>query len=226
MPIFKKSDKIYLAKCTFMGLGFSLLAYNMGRQQTDAALIAKQATVIEQITTADERTLRSKTDFQRPGVTQEQVDAIVRVAGDYGIDPAFLYAGRRTENGGRGLYYGANFIDADIRERYRMSPLDWQPAMFAKTWNKQLNRLAQRDLAIRSRALTALAGQWNIDPQKWALEISLHLSDAEGSKGLEVTEPPRSKTPSPVKARRGVSPKANGGGHKALKHTRKENRDE
>lgn len=198
------------------------LAYLAGQKWADGQLIAKQATIIEQMTTADERMLRSKTNFARPGVTQEDVDRIKRVAYDYGVNPELLYAGRRTENGGRGLYYGANMIDADIRQQYKDDPLCWQPAMFAKTWNKHLNRLAQKDLMVRNIVITNLARQWNVDPEKWALTLALHLAEAQGAKGLEVTEPPR-KNPTPTKGpARGTNPKANRGGHKTPKTSQKE----
>jgi hypothetical protein len=194
------------------------LAYLLGDKMSSGRIIAQQATIIEQITAADVSMLRSRTNYLRPGITQDQVDTILQVADEYSMDPAFLYAGRRTENGGRSLYYGANMISDEIRHRYKDNPQAWQPAMFAKTWNKQLNKLAQKDLSIRSRVLTNLARQWNISPEKWALDMSLHLADAQGAKGLEVTEPPRKKpTPEPVSVKRGAPPKASRGGHKTPK---------
>ena len=89
-----------------------------------ATELTKLATENEQMRFADERMTRSKTDFQRPGVTAEEVQWIKAISDDYGIPADILYAMRRTENGGRGLYVGANHIDQEIRRRY--PPLWWR----------------------------------------------------------------------------------------------------
>jgi hypothetical protein len=168
--------------------------------------LTRLATENEQMRFADERMTRSRTDFERPGITAEEVRWIEAISDDYGIPPRLLYAMRRTENGGRGLYVGANWISPEIRKRY--PPLWWQFAQAAKVWNQNLNRISISDPYLCHRTLWSFAHQWAPDPTSWTASVMSYLDDANGPKGLAVTEPPR-KSPT-----RG---KAKGGGHKPSK---------
>lgn len=182
-----------------------LLAYEAGKQFSDGALIAQQATTIEQITAADERMERSRTDYDRPGITRDEVDMIEAVARDYGMPPELLYAMRRQENGGRGLYLGAVSIDPEIRKRY--PPLWWQFAQGAKVWDQHINRNVLRDPYILRPTLQSFADQWyQDDPHAWVDGV---LSYLRVDKGLPVTEPA---------VQGGRRHKARGGGHRPPRH--------
>jgi len=192
-----------------------LLIFDVGRRFSDSALIAKQATELEQMRTADERMERSRTNYDRPGVTQEEVDMIEAVAKDYGMPPELLYAFRRQENGGRGLYLGAMSIDSDIRKRY--PPLWWQFAQGAKVWNQHLNENVRTDPYLLRPTLRHFARRWYPDnPDAWVDGVLGYLQVARGN-NLEVTEPPK-------KAKGGKSHKAKGGGHKPPRHEQELNR--
>lgn len=205
-----------------VGIFLAPLGYFAGHNQKDADKIEELATKYEQAIYSDERMIRGRTNFERPGVTQETVTMIVTVSGDYGMPPEMLYAMIRTENGGRGLYYGAHKIDLDIRKRY--PPIWWQPAMVAKTWNKHLNSLVMKSPEMLRMNLRRFAQQWNEKPDEWADNTMLHLDNARGPKGLEVTEPPKPgpKKAAPEKVGGKIASEANGGGHKPSKHSHKE----
>ena len=151
------------------------------------------ATENEQMRFADERMMRSRTNFERPGITAEEIRWIHELSEDYGTDQNIIYAMRRAENGGRTLYFGANRIDPEIRKRY--PPLWWQTAKATKTWNQHLNKVAINDPYLRHRTLWSFATQWNPEPDKWTESVLAYLELSKGPKGLEVTEPPSKKSP-------------------------------
>jgi transposase len=165
----------------------------------------------EQMRIADERMLRARTNYAKPGTTQEEVDWIVKIADDYGMSKEILYAFRRAENGGSFLILGAKKISPEIRLRY--PPKWWQFAQGAKTWNKHLNKVAQADPYLRHRTLWSFAHQWNPKPDEWTESVLAYLNEAR-HKGLTVTEPPRKEAP--------PGAKADGGGRKPSKHSIKE----
>ena len=166
----------------------------------------------EQMRLGEERMMRGRTNFERPGVTEEEVKWIEIIAEDYGMPPKILYSFRRTENGGRMLFLGAQRISPEIRKKY--PPLWWQFAQGAKTWNKHLSNVAMSDPYLRHRTLWSFAKQWNPEPDKWTESVLANLDNTRGSKDLTVTEPLR--TPTPIRV------KANGGGHKPTKYSSKE----
>jgi hypothetical protein len=169
---------------------------------------------------ADEGMLRSRTNYERPGITAEQVKWIGTISEDMGIPQEILYAFYRTERGRRGLYMGANFISPEIRKRY--PPLWWQFAMAAKVWNQHLNKMAAFDPYMRRRSIWSFARQWNPDPDEWTASVTANLELVRG-KGLEVTEPPKARpSMDSSKNAEAKASKANGGGHKPSKHPRKE----
>jgi len=196
---------LLLGGTILVGIGWLAGGYrNLAAENT------RLASENEQMRLADERMLRSRTDYQRPGVTQDEVDWISRIAEDYGMPSEVLYAFRRAENGGTGLMLGANRISPEIRLRY--PPKWWQFAQGAKTWTKHLNKVAVNDPYLRHRTLWSFATQWNPDPERWTESVLAYLTEAR-LKGLVVTEPPR-KAPSGAQAK--------GGGPKPSKHSSKE----
>lgn len=195
-----------------LGVSFGYL-YGFRQKTIDVAI--KAVTENQQMRFADEGMTRSRTDYARPGVTQEQVDQIKQVSDDYGIPEEMLYAFYRTEKGRMGMYLGANLVDPEIRQRY--PPLMWQFAMGAKTWNEHLNKGVLFDPYMSRRTLWSFAKQWNPDPDKWTANVLSNLELAQ-RKGLEVTEPPKSK-PTPAPTKKGGKPsKANGSARKSPKH--------
>lgn len=192
-----------------------LFGYLLGFRQKTVDVAVAKAIENEQMRFADEGMLRSRTDYARPGITQEQVDQIRVVSDDYGIPEDVLYAFYKTEKGRMGLYLGANYVDQEIRQRY--PPLMWQFAKGAKTWNQHLNKMVMFDPYLNRRVLWSFAKQWNPDPNRWSGDVLKNL-DYVTRKGLEVTEPPKPKpTPVPVKTKVGKSHKANGGARKSPK---------
>jgi hypothetical protein len=189
------------------------LGWLLAQAHNFSAEYTRLAAENEQMRLGDERMLRGRTNFERPGVTEEEVRWIETIAADYGMPPEILYAMRRTENGGSMLFLGAQKISPEIRLRY--PPLWWQFAQGAKTWNKHLSQVAMSDPYLRHRTIWSFAKQWNPDPEHWTSELLAHLDNTRGSKGLAVTEPSRTPTPSGVKAK-------GGGPTKPTKHTRKE----
>jgi hypothetical protein len=195
-----------------LGLSFG---YLLGFRQKTVDVAISKAVENEQMRFADEGMLRSKTNYQRPGITQEQVDQIKAISDDYGIPEPLLYAMYKTEKGRMGLYLGANYVDPEIRQRY--PPLMWQFAKGAKTWNQHLNKQVMFDPYMNRRTLWSFAKQWNPDPDKWTSYVLENLDFAQ-RKGLEVTEPPKPK-PKPVSVKKdgGRTPKANGSAKKSPK---------
>lgn len=190
--------------------------YNVAREYT------RLATENEQMRFADEGALRSRTNFQRPGITAEQVKWIGIISADYGIPEGILYSFFRTERGRRGLYMGANFISPEIRLRY--PPLWWQFAMAAKTWNRHLNEMVAFDPYLRQRTLWSYAKQWNPDPTEYVATVIANL-DLVRVNGLEVTEPPKARpSVDTSKQAEAKASKAIGAADKRPKHTSKEKR--
>lgn len=194
----------------------------LAQHYNQASEVARLATENEQMRSADEGMLRSRTDFARPGVTEEQVRWIRAISADYGIPEDILYAFYKTERGRRGMYMGANWIDPEIRLRY--PPLWWQFAKAAKTWNQHLNKMVAFDPYLRKRTIWSFARQWNPDPTNWTESVLYNL-EVVRSNGLEVTEPPKARQSvvSSKKAEAKAS-KAIGAGHKRPQHTSKESR--
>ena len=189
-----------------LGLGWLGSSYrNMASENT------RLAVENEQMRLGDERMARGRTNFARPGITEEEVQIMEAIAADYGMPPEVLYAFRQTENGGRMLFLGAQSISPEIRKRY--PPLWWQFAQGAKMWTKHLNNTALGDPYLRHRTLWSFAKQWNPEPDKWTESVLANLERSRGATSLAVTEPPR-KSPSGAQAK--------GGGHKPSKHKRKE----
>ena len=178
------------------------------------------ATENEQMRFADEGMQRSRTNFQRPGITEEQVKWLVVMSDDYGIPQDIIYAIYRTERGRRGLYMGANMVDQDIRKKY--PPLWWQFAKAAKTWNQHLNKMVVFDPYLRKRTIWSFARQWNPNPDEYTASVLSNL-ELVRSNGLEVTEPPKAR-PSVVgsKEAEAKASKAIGAGHKRPLHSSKE----
>lgn len=214
MQTLMQKTKAGLKPIGFLALGL-LIGYLWGfRQKTVDTLIVKTVEN-EQMRFADEGMLRSKTNYARPGVTQEQVDQIKVAADHYGIPEDWLYAMYKTEKGRMGLYLGANYVDPEIRQNY--PPLMWQFAMGAKTWNKHINKQVSTDVYLNRRVLWSFAKQWNPDPDKWTNNFLENLEQVR-RKGLEVTEPPKPKpTPAPAKTKVGSPHKANGSAKKSPK---------
>ncbi len=195
------------------------IGYLVGFRQKTVDVAVAKSIENEQMRFADEGMLRSRTNFERPGITQEQVDQIRMISDDYGIPEKVLYAFYRTEKGRMGLYLGANKIDLEIRQRY--PPLMWQFAKGAKTWNQHLNSMVMFDPYLNRRTLWSFARQWNPDPSQWTKDVMINLESAR-SKGLEVTEPPKPRpTPVSVKKVVGKPHKANGSAHKSPTHKEK-----
>lgn len=205
-----KNQTIPLILLALCGFGFlDLLVVSGIKNIREGELIAQQATTIEQITAADERMERSRTNYDRPGITRAEVDMIEAVAKDYGMPPELLYAFRRQENGGRGLYLGAVSISPEIRKRY--PPLWWQFAQGAKIWDENLNKNVLGDPYLRQTTLRRFAKQWYSDnPDVWADGVLSYLPK-DKDKTLRVTEPPE-------KVKGGKHRKAKGGGQKPLRH--------
>jgi hypothetical protein len=195
-----------------VGLSFG---YLLGFRQKTVDLLLVKSVENEQMRFAEEGMLRSRTDYARPGVTQEQVDQIRMVSKDYGIPEDLLYAFYRTERGRMGLYLGANWVDPEIRKRY--PPLMWQFAKGAKTWNQHLNKTVMFDPYVNRRALWSFAKQWNPDPDTWTTNVLFNL-ELVRNKGLEVTEPPKPRLATGPGERPGSkSQKANGSAKKSPK---------
>lgn len=211
-----------LARRLAWPLGLVIACVVLSQVINMAAEVSRLATENEQMRTADEGMLRARTNFERPGITQEQVDQIRRVAEDYGMPEDVAYAFFRTERGRRGLYMGANKISPEIRKRY--PPLVWQFAQAAKTWNGHLNKMATTDIYLRRRAIWSFARQWNPDPEEWTASAMANL-ELVRAKGLEVTEPPKARQSQSVissKDAEARASKAIGAGHKRPTHTSKE----
>ncbi len=191
-------------------------AYNVATEYT------RLATENEQMRFADEGMLRSRTNFERPGITAEQVKWIGIISNDYGIPEPVLYAFYRTERGRRAFYMGANFVSLEIRLRY--PPLWWQFAMAAKTWNKHLNNMVAFDPYLRQRTLWSYAKQWNPEPTEYVATVIANLELVRAN-GLEVTEPPKARpSVDTSKAAEAKASKAIGAADKRPKHTSKEKR--
>ena len=164
--------------------------------------LSRLATENEQIRFIDTSMMRGKTNYERPGVTKEEVDAIKRVAYEFAVPEEFVYALRRGENGGRSLPTGAHFISPEIRKHF--PPMSWQYAQGAKTWNKHINKTVLRDPYVRELTLRSFAKQWNPDPDKWVHNVSAQLDEARFN-GLAVTEPPKKAVPLRAKAKAGAA---------------------
>jgi hypothetical protein len=170
--------------------------------------VERLATENEQMRFADERMERSRTNFQSPGITPEEIQWLHTISADYGVPYPLLYAMRRTENGGRGLYMGAANIDPEIRLKY--PPLWWQFAQAAKIWNQHLNAISMSDPYIQRRVLWDFAKQWNIEPISWTegVEHWLEICQDNNAKVFESV---------PIKVR--FKKRASG---KALKHSHRQ----
>lgn len=198
------------------GTVIALAAWLLAQQHNLAKEVEFLAVENEQMRFADEGMLRSRTNFERPGVTAEQVAMIRAISADYGIPEDILYAFYRTERGRRGLYMGANFVDREIRARY--PPLWWQFAKAAKTWNQHLNKTVAFDPYLRRRTIWSFARQWNPDPTEWTASAMANL-DMVRSNGLEVTEPPKARQSVVAsKHAEAKASKAIGAGHKRPQH--------
>lgn len=216
-PLKTPTQKIWLNLKPFLfwGLGFAA-GYLFGFRQKTVNMLVIKTTENEQMRFADEGMMRSRTNYDRPGITQEQVTQIKAISVDYGIPEELLYAFYKTEKGRMGMYLGANWMDPEIRQRY--TPLMWQFAKGAKTWNQHLNKTVIFDPYLNRRALWSFAKQWNPDPSKWSHDVLENL-DFVRRNGLEVTEPPKPRpTPVPVNKAGGKPQKANGSAHKSPTH--------
>lgn len=207
----------------FHGLTLSLglfVGYLVGFQQKTIDVAIHLAVENEQMRFADEGMLRSRTNYARPGITEEQVEGIKVVSADYGVPDWLLYSMFKTERGRRGMYLGANKVSPEIRQRY--PPLMWQFAMGAKTWNAHLNKMVAFDPYLSRRTIWSFGKQWNPDPDKWTDSLLANI-EVTRSTGLEVTEPPKPR-PSVVSAQEveAKASKANGGAKKSPKHSHKE----
>ncbi len=202
----------------FLGASFAF-GYLLGFRQKTVDMLVVKTTENVQMRFADEGMLRSRTNFERPGITQEQVDQIRMISNDYGIPEDLLYAFFKTEKGRMGLYLGANRVDLEIRLRY--SPLMWQFAKGAKTWVQHTQKTVMFDPYLNRRTLWSFAKQWNPNPTKWSHDVLENLEFVRRN-GLEVTEPPKPRpTPVPVKKVGGRPHKANGSAHKTPTHKEK-----
>jgi hypothetical protein len=202
----------------FLAAGL-VVGYLAGFRQKTVDVMVLKTIENEQMRFADEGMLRSRTNFERPGITSEQVTQIKMISGDYGIPEDMLYAFYKTEKGRMGLYLGASWVDPEIRQRY--TPLMWQFAKGAKTWNQHLNKTVMFDPYLNRRALWSFAKQWNPDPGKWSHDVLENL-DFVRRNGLEVTEPPKPRPAKvPVKKDVGKPQKANGSAHKSPTHKEK-----
>lgn len=210
-----------LKPLAFLASGI-VLGYLIGFRQSTVQALLRATVENEQMRFADEGMLRSRTNFARPGVTQEQVDQIKQISDDYGIPDFILYSMYRTERGRMGLYLGANHVDPEIRLRY--SPLMWQFAKGAKNWNLHLNKTVIGDPYLEHRVIYSFAKQWNPDADKWTAALMMNLDQAKGPKGLEVTEPPKSKPKKAEMKKSGNTRKAKGGGHKSSKQHKEQKR--
>ena len=192
------SKSVFLFLLVIFASGIGAVSYYAGKlhaeQQSVADKLVTLAEENEQMRLGDERMLRARTNFQRPGVTQEEVDWIKIIADDYGMPADVLYAFRRAENGGTMLMLGAQKIPTEIRMRY--PPKWWQFAVGAKTWTKHINKVSVTDPYLRHRTLWSFAKQWNPHPDKWTSNVLAQLQRA-GEKGLAVTEKPRKE---PIKS--------------------------
>lgn len=196
------------------------LGWLLGQVDSLANKVEHLAVENEQMRFADEGMLRSRTNYARPGVTEEQVQMIRAISEDYGIPEDILYAFYRTERGRRGLYMGANRVSPEIRKRY--PPLWWQFAMAAKIWNQHLNKTVAFDLYVQRRTIWSFAKQWNPDPDNWTASAMANLVRTRAN-GLEVTEPPKARdSVISSKEAEAKASKAIGAGQNRPKHTSKE----
>lgn len=199
-------------------VGFA--GWSFGQLSSMAAKVEHLAVENEQMRFADEGMLRSRTNYARPGVTEEQVQMIRAISEDYGIPEDILYAFYRTERGRRGLYMGANRVSPEIRKRY--PPLWWQFAMAAKIWNQHLNKMVAFDPYVQRRTIWSFAKQWNPDPDNWTASAMANLVRTRAN-GLEVTEPPKARdSVVSSKEAEAKASKAIGAGQNRPKHTSKE----
>jgi hypothetical protein len=215
------SDKLKRrSKTILIGASLVLAGWGLTLVRDFAKEFTRLATENEQMRFADEGMQRSRTNFERPGITAEQVKWIGIISDDYGIPQDVLYALYRTERGRRGLYMGANMVDPDIRKKY--PPLWWQFAKAAKTWNQHLNKMVVFDPYLRKRTIWSFARQWNPNPDEYTASVLANL-ELVRSNGLEVTEPPKAR-PSVVgsKEAEAKASKAIGAGHKRPLHSSKE----
>lgn len=145
--------------------------------------------------TSDNRTTRSRTNFEFPRMGAVEMKAITEVATALSWPWELHAAIEKTENGGMHLEVGAQAIPMDIKRNF--PPNLWQRATAVRIMQEEAGKMIIEDPDVTYVFAARLARRWKAaDQDKWRESFITSLNKWRGE-GEAVRPGPRSK---PTKA--------------------------
>lgn len=142
------------------------------------------------------RTLRSRSDFQLPGIVVEDLKAISVTAMALSWPWQALAAAEKTENGGMHLELGIQNVPLDIRENF--PPELWQRAAGVRIMQEEAGKMIMQDPDVTLVFAARLARRWKAaDPAAWQNTFIFAMNkwrgDGLGARPAKPVKPKRAK---------------------------------
>lgn len=201
-----KTEKILLTGVLILfttNIGTAVFSFSMLEKFTVEIKRAKEEEVLARI--ANNRMLRSRTNFRLPGFTSINLERVTRNADTNGT-PWFVPAGvAKHENGGDTLEVGMQNVPLEIRLRNPV--MEWQYIALNRMLNQQAWRVILSDPELLPKVLIPFAQIYKSDdPQRWLDETTSLIVDYRNIEDgvtkrneAKVDAPPPSKAKGPSK---------------------------
>lgn len=142
---------------------------------------------------AENRMLRSRSDFRLPRMGGEELAAISTVARALEWPWELIAAGEKTENGGMRLELGVKQIPSDIRANF--PPYLWQRAAAARIMQQEAGKMIMQDPDVTYVFASRLARRWKAaNTDEWRNNFITSLNGWRGEgEAVRPSPAPKSK---------------------------------
>lgn len=181
------SDHLRPLNFALGGLVVCLLGICLGQRMTifqQSAHIELLAAEKQDIILAENRMLRSRSNFQLPEMGAMELRAITTVALALSWPWELLATGEKTENGGMRLELGIQQIPKDIKLNF--PPNLWQRAAAVRIMQEEAGKMIVNDPEVTVIFISRLSKRWKaLDSKAWRdnFILNLHKMQENGKGG-------------------------------------------